>query len=216
MDGTATDGQLAWAVPDADTRHLDTTYRQTEALARFAHELLAHEDDIEERTRPRMPKGFDDAGLPPSLGLSLQGSGLARWLWDRIEEVIRHHGKLPSIAVVVEREDRVAAIFEAMTGEGDARGSGVRVQAFTNGADIGDDQCVRVFSIEHVKGLEFEAVFFVNVDKLAASHPTLVRRFLYVGASRAAGMLGLTCEGGSLPTILEPVADMFAPRMGQS
>ena len=27
---------------------------------------------------------------------------------------------------------------------------------------------VRVFDIQHIKGLEFEAVFFVGVDRLAA------------------------------------------------
>jgi len=34
---------------------------------------------------------------------------------------------------------------------------------------MGNENDVRVFDIQHIKGLEFEAVFFVGVDRLAAS-----------------------------------------------
>ena len=57
--------------------------------------------------------------------------------------------------------------------------------------------------MQHVKGLEFEAVFFVNVDKLADLKPELFDRYVYVGATRAATFLGLTTTGSSLPLVLE-------------
>jgi hypothetical protein len=68
---------------------------------------------------------------------------------------------------------------------------------------------VRVFDIRHIKGLEFEAVFFIGVDRLAERIPDLFLRFLYVGITRAATYLGLTCEG-NLPKELEPVRARFA------
>ena len=70
---------------------------------------------------------------------------------------------------------------------------------------------VRVFDIQHIKGLKFEAVFFVGVDRLAASQPELFDKYLYVGTTRAATYLGMTCDG-PLPTILEPLRPMFADK----
>jgi DNA helicase IV len=74
---------------------------------------------------------------------------------------------------------------------------------------MGDTSEVRVFDIQHIKGLEFEAVFFIGVDRLAERIPDLFLRFLYVGVTRAATYLGLTCDG-SLPKELEPVRARFA------
>ena len=45
---------------------------------------------------------------------------------------------------------------------------------------------IRVFDIKHIKGLEFEAAFFVSLDRLALLYPDLIGNYLYVGATRAA------------------------------
>ena len=78
----------------------------------------------------------------------------------------------------------------------------LRAKAYSGGDAIGQTQDVRVFSIEHIKGLEFEAVFFVDVDRLAVEKPDLFNRYVYVGATRAATFLGLTCSGPVLPSAL--------------
>ena len=67
----------------------------------------------------------------------------------------------------------------------------------------------RVFDVKHIKGLEFEAVFFVGVDLLVTSRPDLFDKYLYVGATRAATYLGLTCEN-RLPPDLEQLNLSFA------
>ena len=40
-----------------------------------------------------------------------------------------------------------------------------------------------MFDIQYIKGLEFEAVFFVGVDQLAANQPELFDKYLYVGTT---------------------------------
>ena len=50
---------------------------------------------------------------------------------------------------------------------------------------------IRVYPIDVVKGMEFDVVFFHNIDKVIAD-PDLVKRFIYVGVSRAAFFLGVT------------------------
>lgn len=65
-----------------------------------------------------------------------------------------------------------------------------------------------MFDIKHIKGLEFEAVFFIDVDQLALLHPTLFDKYLYVGATRAATYLGVTCRD-SLPQDIESLGSHF-------
>jgi len=48
---------------------------------------------------------------------------------------------------------------------------------------------------------------------LAEMHPELFDRFLYVGMTRAATYLGITCEG-SLPEALEPLRTHFTKAWG--
>jgi superfamily I DNA/RNA helicase len=58
---------------------------------------------------------------------------------------------------------------------------------------------IRIFDVQHVKGLEFEAVFFIGLENLAIHKPDLFDRYLYVGATRAASFLGLAVAGDHLP-----------------
>ena len=85
----------------------------------------------------------------------------------------------------------------------------IRVAACPNGRVRGSENEVRVFDIKHIKGLEFEAVFFLGVDRLAADKPDLFDRYLYVGATRAATYLGLTCEA-ELPAFFRELPLAFA------
>ena len=67
-----------------------------------------------------------------------------------------------------------------------------------------------MYEVEHIKGLEFEAVFFLDVDVLREREPELFERYLYVGATRAASFLGLTCRNGELPDQLALLEDTLA------
>jgi hypothetical protein len=52
-------------------------------------------------------------------------------------------------------------------------------------------------------------VFFVGVDRLAARLPELFDKYLYVGTTRAATYLGMSCEA-ALPAVLDELRPMFA------
>ena len=58
--------------------------------------------------------------------------------------------------------------------------------------------------------IEFEAVFFVGIDELAARQPQLFDKYLYVGATRAATYLGITCSSAELPGRIAPLEKVFA------
>jgi superfamily I DNA/RNA helicase len=75
----------------------------------------------------------------------------------------------------------------------------LKAKAYADGEAIGKTNDVRIFPIEHIKGLEFEAVFFLDVEILASQQPEMFERYIYVGATRAATFLGLASAEAALP-----------------
>ena len=65
-----------------------------------------------------------------------------------------------------------------------------------------------VFNVKHIKGLEFEAVFFIGIDRLAEIQPNLYDKYLYVGTTRAATYLGITCEQ-EFPSSMAELQELF-------
>lgn len=77
------------------------------------------------------------------------------------------------------------------------------------GEMAGQENDARVFDVRHIKGLEFEAVFFLGIDRLAQRQPDLFEKYLYVGATRAAMYLGLTTGDDHLPTKVAALEGRF-------
>lgn len=84
----------------------------------------------------------------------------------------------------------------------------IQVIACREGQAVGQESNVRVFDNQHIKGLEFEAVFFVSIDQLATLHPALFGEYHYVGTTRAATYLDVTCQG-SVPSAIESLRTHF-------
>lgn len=203
--GVRDNSQIAWVSSSIETETITVSYRQSEALVCFARELAKLSDAG--LTDVVLPDRVDNQGLPPTLmELSRSSSTVVEWLAERIREIERLVGVLPSIAVLVNAEQPVLPIAEEL--EVALADSNIQVTACSDGVVIGEDANVRVFDIRHIKGLEFEAVFFVNVDILAQMEPELFTKFIYVGATRAATYLGLICED-TLPPELEGLRHLF-------
>lgn len=189
--GTSTEDQLLWAIPGIESQSIRVGYRQSKSLSRFSSELLA---SMTGETPELLPPSFGEhVGVPPCL---LEGAGnievTARWVSDRIIEIERAIGYLPSTAVFVAAEADVGPVAQALNET--LADHNITVKPCPNGEVMGRDSDVRVFAIEHIKGLEFEAAFLLALDSLARLEPDIFDKFLYVGATRAATYLGLTCD----------------------
>ena len=114
---------------------------------------------------------------------------------------------MPTAAILVNSEDDVKPLADALNDE--LEDINLRVVACSDGQSLGEGTDIRVFDVQHIKGLEFEAVFFVAIDELASIKPELFDKYLYVGATRAATYLGITCNN-DLPYRLENVRNMFS------
>jgi len=204
--GTRSIDEMKWVVPSIDTRSILVAYRQSRLLHDFAQRIVELSGvptaDVE------LPDYADNDGVPPVLVKNVTDVlAIAIWLASRISEIERSLRNLPSVAVLVNDEDAVHTIAAAL---GDALvEQNIRVIACSDGQVRGSDNAVRVFNVRHIKGLEFEAVFFVGIDQLAKAQPDLFDKYLYVGATRAATYLGLTCET-DLPPAMAALEDAFA------
>ena len=197
---------VTWACPGLSHQTITISYRQSSQLNELAKSIvrLGGGDD----SAMALPDGVDNAGVAPVLVEQLASTAdTASWLAARIREIEAFVKKLPSIAVLVMSEGDVQPLAEMLSEQ--LADNNIRAVPCRDGQTMGKENDVRVFDIQHIKGLEFEAVFFVGVDRLAASQPELFDKYLYVGTTRAATYLGMTCDG-TLPTALEPLRAMFA------
>jgi len=191
-DGVAEEKQMSWAVPGLEFRKVEIAYRQSEELRSFARRLIKLSGGVLLETELDGPR--DAEGYQPVFHSSDGGKfSESRWVAERVEEIERFHDKFPSIAVFVPDEDKVEVVAaELRTALAETN---IDVEACVKGQVLGQAGRVRVFAVEHIKGLEFEAAFFHSLQDLSRGAPELLDKFLYVGATRAATFLGLSCTG---------------------
>lgn len=203
--GARSADDLRWVFADFDIKEITVSYRQSKQLNDLARAMIRAVDGTEQNVS--LPAHVDSAGVAPALlEHAEETTAVVSWLADRIREIERFVGLLPSTAIFVNAEDDVAPVAEALNAA--LAEHNIQVIACREGQAVGQESNVRVFDIQHIKGLEFEAVFFVGIDQLAALHPALFDKYLYVGTTRAATYLGVTCEG-ALPPAIESLRTHF-------
>jgi hypothetical protein len=202
--GVRSQPEFEWACPGLRAERVTISYRQSEQLNEFAKGLVAIFGGDEAVVQ--LPPGVNSSAVAPVLAERLSGADTAPWIAERVVEISRLGHQLPSIAVLVMSERAVEPMADSLRES--LAGRNVAVEACKDGQAVGTGESVRVFDVQHIKGLEFEAVVFAGIDALAAAEPDLFDRYLYVGATRAATYLGLTCEG-ALPSQLESLRPQF-------
>jgi hypothetical protein len=201
---------LKWVSPDLEVHRINITYRHSRQLNELARRLASLSGL--EVPEAELPPHVNSEGVGPVLAKGVQGRSVIDWLSARIIEIERFTRKLPSIAILVNNEDEVRPVAEAL--DAALSNQNIRVVACSFGRFVGQENDVRVFDVQHIKGLEFEAVFFVGVDELAVRYPNLFDKFLDVGATRAATYLGITCSGSNLPQLIAPLEGALGSAWG--
>ena len=205
-DGIRSKEQLKWLAKDLRVQNINAVYRQSRTLNRLAGELLAATGgDLS--ALGKLPDSIEHDGLMPALAEHCSDiDSISSWLAERIREIESLTPPLPTTAVLVQNDDQAEQMAEALNEK--LEDFNLRAEACVGGKSLGEGNNVRVFSIEHIKGLEFEAVFFVGVDELAELVPDLFDKYLYVGFTRAATYLGMTCNQ-QLPEPLSQLRSEF-------
>jgi DNA polymerase III delta prime subunit len=204
--GTQTKEQMHWVSSAFDIKSINISYRQSQQL----NELAGMITDNTEGKTTELPDYTDNKSVSPVLVENMGNlDALTVWLKDRIDEIEYLVQSLPSIAIFVNKEQDVQPMAEMLNEK--LIDNNIRVVSCPEGRVMGQDGDIRVFDVQHIKGLEFEAVFFVGVDMLADQMPTLFDKYLYVGITRAATYLGITCEN-DLPSKIEHTRRLFVDK----
>jgi hypothetical protein len=208
-EGVSTQSEVDWLATldgeGVEVESLSRGYRQSDKLRRLVQSFATA---VSSTAPTILPPEFEHPdAVAPLLREHAADDELAQWLADRIAEIESRLGVLPSIAIFVDGDERIdplVALLEPLLG---ARN--VNIVGCKQGRVVGEEQEVRVFDVRYIKGLEFEAVFFVGVDRLAESLGALFAQLFLVGASRAASYLAITSEG-DLPTVISSVREHFS------
>jgi superfamily I DNA/RNA helicase len=196
MQGLNAQGISSWdelrkakILPNLEVKSLDISYRQLPTLLDMAKEM--YKDD--QKVYPSYQSDFqkDEKEPVPLLFVSDDEDEKAEWIADRIRDIFRTYNELPSVAIFVGDEVNIEEFIERIN-DLDML-DGIELKDCSGDREIQSKDMVRVFRLSEVKGMEFEAVFFYDIDTTLRKHSlSMMRRFLYVGISRAASHLAAT------------------------
>ena len=194
-------------IPSGRVESLKRCYRQSPRLLAVATELY----QLSVGQPAPFVSAYDESDydqIPPLLLQHAAESGaMAVWLCERIIEIYQiHQGKLPSIAIFVPQEKNIAPLYEAIADT--LAENSIIAEPCPGGRILGNQAKVRIFSVAFIKGLEFEAVFFLHLDTMHEQSPGLVDKFLYVGLTRARTFLAVT-SAAALPSAVAPIKHHF-------
>jgi len=183
------------------------SYRQTKYLLDIARKIYNKNtnDDLE------IESAYETEEYDPK-PLINKGSDLNKkldWITKQILAINKaYQNKLPSIAILVNDNDTMNKIKDNLSRQEDLVGNGIKVSSCIDGSILGKANDVRIFEIKYIKGMEFQAVFFIDIDMLKVEEEDMLDRFLYVGVSRASFYLGITVNE-ELPERLNYLSDLF-------
>lgn len=179
-----------YVLPDLKIFELKVSYRQTPTLLNLSKQLYFDDQGVEAPYHSNRRISEDEP--QPICIISDDQSKKIKWMAKRICEIYKHCGNtLPAVAILVGDNVDVNEMVSEMQ-DMDIL-NGFSVLDCTKGRIDKEMNCVRIFRLSEVKGMEFEAVFFYDIDTaLAGQSHKMLKRYLYVGVSRATSHLAVT------------------------
>jgi hypothetical protein len=193
LGGLSSWEEFSNVVEKTERKDLQVSYRQSPTLLSLAQSIYQMSTGNKAAYKSYIEKNDDEP--KPLILVSQDEDEKFNWIADRIIEIYKAYGdSIPSIAIFLPNENLLEDYAISLGNLDTLSDVGILVKACRNGEVLGDKNTVRIFSIDKIKGLEFEAVFFHNLDDLQKQNISndLLLKYLYVGLSRATFYLGLT------------------------
>lgn len=214
MQRMTSDGLTSWqdftdVIRNSEIKDLKVSYRQSPTLLSLAKAIYQKSTGQTANYESYIEK--DETEPKPLMFVSKNEDDKLQWIADRILEIYKAYGdSIPSIAVFLPEEKQLESFANKLGGLDTLADVGIPVMACRNGQVLGDKSAVRVFSIDVIKGLEFESVFFHNIADFQQQNlgNDLFLKYMYVGLSRATFYLGLTTSD-ELPKEISFITDSF-------
>ena len=175
-----------------EVHNLNMSYRQSQELLELADKIYQEERGI------KSPYDCYLKGRQTPKPLWLESNDLeekADWISHRVLEIVKaYDNKMPTIAVFTNTKEKADELREAIEDCDLLNPAGIEVKVCSDN-NLEGEKTLRIFPIDQVKGMEFEAVFFYDIDDIESS--SLINKYLYVGLSRASMYLAVTSNGKS-------------------
>jgi len=192
----------------ASLEELNRSYRQTEYLLDMAKDIYSNNTSENLDLTPEYQMNENDP--KPLMFINKDDQKRLEWMADRILDINRlNKNRLPSIAIFVKDDDLVSILENGLNSFESILDNDIQIEKCPDGKVLGESSSVRIFNIKYIKGLEFEAVFFWDIDDFSIEEEDLLDRLLYVGISRASFFLGVTVKN-DLPRKIKYLEKHFA------
>ena len=177
-------------LPKLTIYELRESYRQVPTLLDMSKQL--YKDDRGVDAPYSTSKERSGSEPMPLCYISDDMEEKAKWMCKRIIEIYKYYNEsMPSVAILVGDDVDIPELKETM--EDLDLLNGIEIYDCSENRTTNSIKCVRIFRLTEVKGMEFEVVFFYDIDEaLAGQSHEMMRRYLYVGVSRATSHLAAT------------------------
>lgn len=166
------------------------SYRQSPTLLELAKKIYEQANGREIDFKSFIKR--DESEPIPLRFKSTDEAEKVQWLSERILEIYKAYGEsIPSIAIFTQDDETAQRLEREFKDIDHLADVGIYVKACNRGEVLGNENTVRIFAVPYIKGLEFEAVFFHNIDDLK-TQSELLYKYLYVALSRATFYLAVT------------------------
>jgi DNA helicase IV len=108
----------------------------------------------------------------------------------------------------VKDDEEIKNVTNALNNSHIFQNNNIKAEACVGEGEIGSASFVRVFNIKLIKGMEFETVFFMDVDEYSKENNNILDKLIYVGISRATYYLAVMCRN-EIPESLAPIKDLM-------
>ncbi len=195
MQGLNSNGVKDWKdlerlLPKLKVYELKESYRQVPTLLDMSKKL--YKDERGKDAPYSTTKERSDSEPAPLCYISDDMEEKARWMCKRIIDIYKYYNEtMPAVAILVGDNVNINELQETM--EDLDLLNGIEIHDCSENRTTNSTKCVRIFRLSEVKGMEFEVVFFYDIDTaLAGQSHDMMRRYLYVGVSRATSHLAAT------------------------
>lgn len=182
-----------WLFENIEQHELITSYRQSSSLNNLASKIY---QDIEHEDYPyrEVPGKIED--INPIQEKNENKQVRINWLCDRILEMKNmSDGKLFSTAIFTKDQESAEELYRILINTDSIlyrNNLRDRILCWPN-FDETRPNSIRILPISAVKGTEFPAVFLFDIDEMGDSE--MIRRYLYIGVTRANCFFGVTSSG---------------------
>lgn len=191
-DGIKDWDDLETIIKNMEVLKLKISYRQSPTLLELAKKIYKKVTNKDADYKPYLSKHKSEP--KPLLYINKDENGRFKWVIERLNDICRAYGNnMPSTAIFVNSADEIGKVAKNINKIN--INSNLTIEAYDKSLDLNKkENTIIIFPIDEIKGLEFEAVIFVDLNKILQTNldEDLLLRYIYIGLSRSAYYFGIT------------------------